>query len=526
MATILVTEEIADRGLEILRNAGHEVRVSLGLSPEELLSAVADVHALIIRSATKVTKEVIQAAPSLIVVGRAGIGLDNVDVEAATAHGVMVVNAPQSNIISAAEHTMGLILALARHLPQAHASLTGGQWARSKFEGMELYGKVLGIIGLGRIGALVAQRALAFGMKLVAYDPYISQERARKMGVTLVTLEELVATADVVTIHLPKSKETMGLVNREVLAKVKPGIRFVNAARGGIIDEEALYEAITDGRVAGCALDVFTTEPPKGSPLLDLPNVVLTPHLGASTEEAQNKAGVTIAEQVQLALANEFVPFAVNVDASEASPEVKPYLPLAEALGRFHSSLVGGLPAELEIEYQGELAGEDTRLLTLSILKGIFSVGLNEPVSYVNAPALAAERGLEIRETSSAHAQNYQNLVVLRSPEHVVAGTLAGAKGHDPRIVLVDSHWIELPPAASMLAVRNLDRPGMIGVVGRVLGDAGISISSMAVSPKVEDGSALMLLTVSMPIPEPVLAEISGADGIIYAKAVGCGPID
>ena len=260
MATILVTEEIADRGLEILRSAGHEVRVSLGLSPEELIAAVFDAHALIIRSATKVTKEVIQAAPSLIVVGRAGIGLDNVDVEAATAQGVMVVNAPQSNIISAAEHTMGLILALARHLPQAHASLTGGKWARSKFEGMELYGKVLGIVGLGRIGALVAQRALAFGMKLIAYDPYISQERARKMGVTLVSLDELVATADVVTIHLPKSKETMGLISREVLAKVKPGIRFVNAARGGIIDEEALYEAISREKCLA-TLWRFTTRP-------------------------------------------------------------------------------------------------------------------------------------------------------------------------------------------------------------------------------------------------------------------------
>jgi D-3-phosphoglycerate dehydrogenase len=521
VATILVTETIAEQGLDILRGAGHEVRVATGLGPGELLEAVVDVHALIIRSATQVTADVIAHAPRLVVIGRAGIGLDNVDIEAATRAGVMVVNAPQSNIISAAEHTIALMLALARHLPQAHASVVAGEWRRSSFEGAELYGKTLGIIGLGRIGALVAQRALAFGMTLVAYDPYISQERASKMGVRLVALEELMETADFVTIHLPKSKETKGLVGKELLARAKPGIRIVNAARGGIIDEDALYQALVDGRVAGAALDVFATEPPKGSPLLGLTNVVLTPHLGASTEEAQNKAGVTIAEQVQLALANEFVPFAVNVNAAEASPEVQPFLGLVEFLGQFLSSLAGGLPSALEIEYQGELAHEDTRLLTLSVLKGIFSVGLDEPVSYVNAPQLASERGLEVRETTAAHSVNFKNLVLLRTPEHTVGGTLAGASGREPRIVLVDGHWVEVPPAPSMLAVRNFDQPGMVGIVGKVLGDAGYSISSMAVSPREDDGTALMLLSVTRPIDREVVAMIEANSGIIYAKSVG-----
>ncbi|MHB8191103.1 MAG: phosphoglycerate dehydrogenase [Ferrimicrobium sp.] len=523
MATILVAEEIAERGIEVLRSAGHEVRISLGLTPEELIASVYDVNAIIIRSATQITASVLSAAPNLVVVGRAGIGLDNVDVAAATAAGVMVVNAPQSNIISAAEHTMALMLSLARSIPQAHESLSGGTWARSKFEGVELYGKTLGIVGLGRIGALVAQRALSFGMTLVAFDPYISQERASKMGVELLGLADLMARADFVTIHLPKSPETMGLINKEILSHARPGIRIINAARGGIIDETALAEALSDGRVGGAALDVFEKEPPLGSPLLGLANVVVTPHLGASTEEAQNKAGVTIAEQVQLALANEFVPFAVNVNAAEASPVIKPFLPLAESLGRFLSSLVAGLPSVLEIEYQGDIAHEDTRLLTLSVVKGVFSAGINEPVSYVNASQVAAERGLEIREIHALKSINYRNTVMVRSPEHSVGGTLAGASGIEARIVFIDGHWVEMPPAPNMLVVRNFDQPGIVGLVGSLLGDAGYSISSMAVSPRVDDGTALMLLSVDRPIAPEVVDHLGAGVGVIYAKVVGCG---
>lgn len=329
MAKILIAEEIAQNGVELLRNAGHEVIVELNPTPERLLELMADVEGVVIRSATKVNKEVLEGSPKLKVVGRAGIGLDNVDVKVATQRGVMVVNAPQSNILSAAEHAIALLLAQARNIPQAHNSLVQGKWERSKFQGVELYGKTMGIIGLGRIGALVAQRCLAFGMTLVAYDPYISQERAEKMGVQLQSLEDLIHSADFISIHLPKSKETLGLINKDLLAQAKNGVRIINASRGGIVDEDALYDAISSGKVDGAALDVFSEEPPHGSPLVGHPHVVVTPHLGASTAEAQDKAGLTIAEQLLLAFSNEFVPFAVNINASEASPTIKPFLGIA-----------------------------------------------------------------------------------------------------------------------------------------------------------------------------------------------------
>jgi D-3-phosphoglycerate dehydrogenase len=397
MARVLVTEKLAENGLTLLKEAGHEVDVQLELSPEALLGVLPGAHALIVRSATQVTAGALEAGTDLAVVGRAGIGLDNVDVEAATRRGVMVVNAPQSNILSAAEHAMALLLAQARNIPQAHAALVAGKWERSKWEGVELHGKTLGVVGLGRIGALVAQRALAFGMRLCAYDPYVSADRARHMGVELMALDDLVAESDFITIHLPKTTETAGLFGRDLLAKAKPGLRIVNAARGGIVDEEALAEALRDGRLGGAAFDVFSTEPCTDSPLFGLRNVVVTPHLGASTAEAQDKAGVTIAEQVILALAGDFVPFAVNVAASEVSESVRPFLPLAEQLGRCFACLNDGLPDRLEVEYQGGLAGATTAILTLAVLKGVFAAGTEEPVSYVNAPQLAEERGLEIR---------------------------------------------------------------------------------------------------------------------------------
>jgi D-3-phosphoglycerate dehydrogenase / 2-oxoglutarate reductase len=350
MARILVTEPIAEGGLDRLRAAGHDVDVQIGSSPEELLELVKGAQALIIRSATTVTDEVLTAGSDLVVVGRAGIGLDNVDVPTATARGVMVVNAPQSNILSAAEHTMALMLAQARNVPQAHAALVAGRWERSRWTGVELSDKTLGIVGLGRIGKLVAQRALAFGMRLVAYDPFVSPDRARQMSVELVDLETLMAVSDFVSIHVVKTPETIGLVNAELLAKAKPGIRIINVGRGGIIDEEALADAIRSGHVGGAAIDVFTTEPTTESPLFGLDSVVVTPHLGASTHEAQDKAGDTIAEQVGLALAGEFVPFAVNVAAAEASETVRPFLPLAERLGELFASLAVGGSAALDIE--------------------------------------------------------------------------------------------------------------------------------------------------------------------------------
>ncbi len=514
MARILVTEQLAERGISVMKEAGHEVDVRLGLSASELLEAVAGARALIVRSATTVGADVIEAGTDLVVIGRAGIGLDNVDVNAATNRGVMVVNAPQSNILSAAEHTLALLLAQARNIPQAHAALVSGKWERSRWEGVELHGKTLGVVGLGRVGALVAQRALSFGMRLCAYDPFVSDERARRMGVELMDLETLVSVADFLTVHLPKTPETVGLIGSELLARAKPGLRIFNTARGGIVDEDALADAISSGQVAGAGIDVFATEPTTASRLFELDSVIVTPHLGASTREAQDKAGVTIAEQVLLALAGDFVPLAVNVSAAEASETVRPFLPLAERLGRFFSSLNEGLPDRLEVEYQGELAGYDTRILTLSVLKGLLSAGIEEPVSYVNAPQLADERGLEVRESTTTTTRDYVNLITLRSSHHALAGTLAGIKS-DPRVVMVDDHTVEIPPAEYMLVVRNDDRPGMIGVVGTVLGEAGVSISSMGVGPSAEGNTALMVLSTDRLVTRDLVESLSGRPGIL-----------
>ncbi len=521
MARVLVTEKIADRGLELLAEAGHEVDVREGLGPDQLLEAVAGAHALIVRSATKVTADVLAAGTGLVVVGRAGVGLDNVDVEGATERGVMVVNAPTSNILSVAEQAMGLLLAQARNIPQAHAALVAGRWERAKWEGVELYGKVLGIVGLGRAGSFVAQRAAAFGMRLLGYDPYVSADRARALGVELRSLEELFGESDFVTVHVPKTAETTGLVGRELLAKAKRGIRIVNTARGGIVDEEALYDAIVDGTVAGAALDVFATEPPGGSPLFGLDSVVVTPHLGASTEEAQDKAGVTIAEQVLLALAGDFVPFAVNLAATEVSDAVRPFMQMTEQLGQLFACLHERLPDRIEVEYRGELAAHATGILTLCALKGLFGSTADEPVSYVNAPQVAERRGLSVEAISAQASPFYKSLVTLRSDAHAVAGTLGGPGARpEPRIVMVDDHTLEVPPADHMLVVHNDDRPGMIGVVGMALGIAGISISSMAVGPSADGHSALMVLSTSEPVPADLVEHLRQGDGIFGIHAV------
>jgi D-3-phosphoglycerate dehydrogenase / 2-oxoglutarate reductase len=516
MARVLVTEKLAQRGLDLLSAAGHEVDEQLDLSPEDLLRVIPGAQGLIIRSATQVSSDVLAAGTELIVVGRAGVGLDNVDVPAATDRGIMVVNAPESNILSAAEQAMALLLAQARNIPQAHAALVAGRWERAKWEGVELHGKTLGIIGLGRVGALVGQRALAFGMRLLAYDPYVTVERARRMSVELRSLEELMAESDIVTVHLPKTPETIGLIGRDLLAKAKPGIRIINTARGGIIDEEALAEAVRDGIVAGAGIDVFAKEPTTESPLFALDSVVVSPHLGASTAEAQDKAGVTIAEQVLLALAGDFVPFAVNVAATDVSETVRPFMSLAEQLGRFFGCLHEELPDRLDVEFQGQLATTATGILTLLVLKGLFVASTAEPVTFVNAPQMAERRGLAIRETSTTTSRDYVNLITLRSGTHALSGTLAGAGVvGEPRFVMVDDHTVEVPPSPHMLVVRNDDRPGMIGVVGTVLGDAGLSISSMAVGPNREDRTALMVLSIEGPVTDESLARLRQDPGIL-----------
>jgi D-3-phosphoglycerate dehydrogenase len=510
-----VTEQIAPSGIEALRAAGHEVDIHSGLTPEQLLETVQGAAALIIRSATQVTKEVLRAGTDLVVVGRAGIGLDNVDVEAATARGIMVVNAPQSNVLSAAEQAMALLLAQARNLPQAHASLKSGKWERSKFEGVELSGKTLGVIGLGRVGALVAQRALAFGMRLVAYDPFVSEERALHMGVELLGLEELMQLSDFVSVHLPKNASTRDLIDAKLLAHAKEGQRIINTARGGIIVEADLVEAITSGHIQGAGLDVFATEPCTDSPLFALDSVVVAPHLGASTKEAQEKAGVTIAEQVQLALAGAFVPFAVNVAAEEVSDVARPFMALAEQLGRFLSCLHDAEPREVEVHYQGELAGAGTSILTLCVLKGVCSVRSDQSVSYVNAPQLAESHGIIWAETSSIVSPEFVSVITVRSPVHSVSGTIAtvGART-EARIVSVDGHTVDIPPAANMLVVRNDDRPGMIGLVGTELGRADVSICSMAVGPGPTTGTALMVLSCDRTPSDDVLVRLREGNGI------------
>ncbi len=514
MARILVTEQIAEGGLDRLRGAGHDVDVRLGLSAEELAAAVPGAAALIIRSATQVDSSVLAAGSDLIVVGRAGIGLDNVDVAAATARGVMVVNAPQSNIVSAAEHTMALLLALARNVPQAHAALVDGRWERSRWEGVELADKTLGIVGLGRIGKLVAERAKAFGMRLAAYDPYVSDERAKRLGVELMALDQIVAQSDFLAIHLPKTPDTIGLINRDLLLKAKPTLRLINVARGGIVDERDLAECLRDGVIAGAALDVFSTEPTTESPLFEIDSVIVTPHLGASTREAQDKAGETIASMVELALAGDFVPFAVNVNAAEANETIRPYLPLAERLGGLFVSLVGELPTTLEICTEGEIAGYDTRIIELAVLKGFFGAISAEPVTYVNAPQLARDHGVEVRDVQCDHSPDFVNLLKLIGGGHEISGTLYGPRS-EQRIVNIDGTPFDVPPADHMVVVTNDDRPGVIGTVGTALGDAGVNIGDMDVSRVEGSRTAVMLIAPTAEVPADVLQKLRESPGIL-----------
>ncbi len=518
---VLVSEPLAARGIEAMIAAGLDVDVQTGLSPEALRGALAGASALVIRSATQVDAAALEAGSELVVVGRAGIGLDNVDVAEATRRGVMVVNAPQSNILSAAEHTLALLLAQARNVPQAHNDLRGGKWNRSQWEGVELQGKTLGIVGLGRVGVLVAQRAHAFGMRLTAFDPFVNDERARQLGVQLVpTIEELFTTSDFVSIHATKTPQTIGLVNAAVLEHAKPGLRLINAGRGGIVDEDALAAALQAGKLGGAAIDTFATEPTTESPLFALDNVVVTPHLGASTSEAQDKAGVTIAEQVVLALQGDFVPFAVNVAATDVSETVRPFLPLAERLGRMFTGLAEGAIESLEITYEGEIADYDCRVLTLSVLRGVLAPITDEPVTFVNAPQLAEERRLAIRETTSSDARDYVNLISVRGTGGThVAATLFG-KQDAPRIVGIDEHIVDLPPSRHLLIVHNEDVPGVIGTVGRILGDEGVNISDFHVGRSPSGAAALMAIATDSAVSPEIVQMLVEQAGVRSAHAV------
>ncbi|RFU39674.1 phosphoglycerate dehydrogenase [Actinomadura logoneensis] len=513
---VLVAEELSPAGLAVLEN-DYEVRHVDGADRTALLPAVADVDALIVRSATKVNAEVFEHAAKLRVVARAGVGLDNVDVEAATKAGVMVVNAPTSNIVTAAEHAIALLLATARNVPQGHAALKNGEWKRSKYTGVELQGKTVGVLGLGRIGVLVAQRLAAFDMNVIAFDPYIQAARAAQLGVRLVTLDELLAESDFITVHLPKTPETLGLVGDRELHLVKPSVRIVNAARGGIVDEAALDLALKEGRVAGAGLDVFSTEPCTDSPLFVHDNVVVTPHLGASTHEAQEKAGTQVARSVKLALSGEFVPDAVNVQGGAVAEDVKPGLPLAEKLGRIFTALAGGVPVRLDVVVRGEITGHDVKVLELAALKGVFCDVVTESVTFVNAPLLARDRGVEVSLTTSEDSPDWRNTVQVRGTmadgEVIsVSGTMTGPKHHE-RIIEINGYDMELLPTAHMAFFSYSDRPGIVGVVGKLLGDAGVNIAGMQVGRDVKGGRALIALTVDEAIPPQLVDAIAAEVG-------------
>lgn len=516
---VLVAEELSEAGLAVL-GADFEVRHTDGADRSQLLPALADVDALIVRSATQVDAEAIAAAPKLRVVARAGVGLDNVDVEAATKAGVMVVNAPTSNITSAAEHTVALILASARNVAQAHGALKGGEWKRSKYTGVELDEKVVGILGLGKIGQLVAQRLQPFGVELIAYDPYLQPARAAQMGVRLASLEEVLQQADFITVHLPKSKETIGLIGDRELHMVKPTVRLINVARGGIIDENALYSALKEGRVAGAGIDVFSKEPCTDSPLFEFDQVVVTPHLGASTHEAQEKAGTQVARSVKLALAGEFVPDAVNVQGGAVAEDVKPGLPLTEKLGRIFTALAGEVATRLDVEVRGEISSQDVRVLELAALKGVFTDVVEDAVTYVNAPLLAKDRGVVVELVTSAESPDWRNVITVRGVladgrTVSVSGTLSGPR-QIIKIVEVNGYAMEIEPTEHLAFFTYADRPGIVGIVGRLLGEQNVNIASMQVSRDVKGGKALIALTVDSAIPSDVVEQIAaeiGADG-------------
>lgn len=517
---VLIAEELSPATVEAL-GPDFDVRQCDGADRASLLPAIADADAIMVRSATKVDAEAIEKAPNLKVIARAGVGLDNVDVEAATQSGVMVVNAPTSNIVSAAELAVALLLASARNVCPARESLRNGQWKRSKYTGVELSDKVVGIVGLGRIGFLVAHRLAAFGVSLIAYDPFVQPARAAQASVRMVDLDELLERSDFITVHLPKTKETIGLIGEDALRKVKPTVRIINAARGGIVDEAALVKALADGRVAGAGVDVYETEPCTDSPLFALDTVVATPHLGASTDEAQEKAGVSVAHSVRLALAGELVPDAVNVQGGVIAEDVRPFVEPTERLGRIASTLAPAPVAQVDVEVLGEIASSDVAVLELAALKGVFSVISEGPVSYVNAPVLAEDRGVGVSITKEREYYEHRAMVRVRlsltdGRSVSVGGTVTGPRDVE-KLVEIDGFGIDVPVSEHMAVYVYEDRPGMVGAVGQILGEANVNIAGMQVSRTKAGGDALIVLTVDSAIPSRALARIAkkiGADAV------------
>jgi D-3-phosphoglycerate dehydrogenase / 2-oxoglutarate reductase len=527
MIKILIADPISESGITVFQ--AHNGQFSLDarskLPLEELKKAVADVDAIIVRSETKITADILASAKKVKIVGRAGVGVDNIDVNAASRQGVIVVNVPGGNTISAAEHTVALLLALARNIPQANASLKAGEWKRSQFTGTELQGKILGLIGLGRIGREVAKRCQSFGMRVLGSDPFASEEYAKNFNIKLCSLDEIYAQADFITVHVPVNDSTRHMLNAQTLAKLKPGVRLINCARGGIIDEKALAEALKSGQVKGAALDVFEQEPPpKDNPLLGLPNVIVTPHLGASTEEAQVKVAQELAETLRDYFLTGSVRNAVNLPALDAEQfkELEPYILLAEKLGKFITQMAGGPIHQLKIEYAGEISQKNTVPLTLATLKGILTPILGSEVNVVNAPHLAKERDLKWTEVKTSQTADYTSLITLKvtsgSITYSVSGTLLAK--NNPRIVAIDSQSVDVVPEGTMVLYTNIDKPGFIGYVGTVLGKNLINIAGMQVGRKPKGGEAVTVVNVDSDVPEPVLKQIREYAGITQVKCI------
>ncbi len=524
-AKVLVKEKIAEAGVELLRER-YDVEVGVDWPEGRLEERIGEFDAIVIRSATKMTAELIGRADRLRAIGRAGTGVDNVDIEAATKRGIVVANAPESNSVAAAEHTLALALALFRNVPQAHATLVGGEWARSRFGGHELYRKTLGVIGFGRIGQLVARRAQAFDMEVLAFDKFVAPERFRELGVQGVEdTDELYGRADLITIHLPKTPETINWIDAEAIARMKPGVRIVNCARGELIDLDALAEGLESGRVAGAALDVFPSEPMVEHPIFARDDVVVTPHLGASTAEAQDRAGVVTAEQVDAALSGGVVTNAVNIPAvrPETMEALAPYVPLAEKLGRLAQGLGNGSVDRVEVEVRGRLAEHDTRLLGISTLVGVFSGHTEEPVNLVNAPTVAEERGIDLIERSEAAAEEFTDLIAVRvesGGESIeVVGTGVGPR-RDPYLVRVWGQEFFLPFAEHLALFRYTDQPGMVGLVGSAFGEHGVNIVSAAVGATEGASDAVMALTTDAEVPPSVVETIAARDDFFAGRAV------